>query len=231
MKVMILAAGEGRRMRPLTATTPKPLLPVAGEPLLGHHLRRLAAQGFREVVINVAYLGQHIIDYCGDGSAWGLSIAISRETAPLETAGGILQAMPLLGDAPFLVVNGDVWTDIDFGELASSALRTGEQAHLVLVDNPPQHPAGDFQLDADGWICSRDSEASDDALTYAGVGIYTPAFFGAVAEQPVGKLALRPLLDTAIAQRALGGRHHTGEWEDVGTPERLAALDARQSQV
>jgi MurNAc alpha-1-phosphate uridylyltransferase len=217
---MILAAGVGERMRPLTDHTPKPLLQVAGTPLIEHHIRRLAAAGVRELVVNVSHLGEQIVDYCGDGSAWGVTIAYSPEQAPLETAGGILQALPLLGAAPFLVVNGDIWMDYPFEQLAAYSLRPGENAHLVMVANPPQHPSGDFHLDDDGWLRVLGPRAV--GCTYAGVGLYTSTFFGGLAS---GKRPLRPLLDAAIARGALGGEMHAGQWHDVGTPERLRALD------
>lgn len=220
MKVMILAAGEGQRMRPLTHHTPKPLLRAGGVPLVEHHLRRLSAAGFRDVVINVSHLAQQVVDYCGDGGRWGLAIAYSREETPLETAGGIHRALPLLGDAPFLVVNGDIWIDFPFATLRAAVLRDGERARLLLVDNPPQHPLGDFLLDRDGRVRERTPGAA--GLTYAGVGIYDPGMFAAMRP---GKLPLRPLLDAAIGAGALGGIYHPGRWADVGTPERLDALD------
>lgn len=222
MRAMILAAGVGERMRPLTEHTPKPLLQVAGIPLIEHHLRRLALAGIGEVVINVSHLGKQIMDYCGDGSAWGVSISYSQEDAPLETAGGIIAALPLLDDAPFLVVNGDIWIDYPFARLAAYTLRTNENAHLVLVGNPPQHPAGDFQLDDNDWV--RVLPPAAVGWTYAGVGIYRPAFF---AGYPAGKMPLRPLLDAAIGQGQVGGQRYRGQWQDVGTPERLRELDAR----
>jgi N-acetyl-alpha-D-muramate 1-phosphate uridylyltransferase len=222
VKAMILAAGVGERMRPLTDHTPKPLLCVAGTPLIEHHLRRLAAAGIHEIVINVSHLAAQLMHYCGDGSAWGVRITYSQENTPLETAGGIIKALPLLGDAPFLVVNGDVWIDYPFQRLVAYALRPGEQAHLVMVDNPPQHPAGDYQLDDDGWI--RLLAAETVGCTYAGVGIYTTAFF---AGARAGTRPLRPLLDAAINQGGLGGEHYRGQWQDVGTPERLRALDVQ----
>ncbi|MEZ5574021.1 MAG: nucleotidyltransferase family protein [Halioglobus sp.] len=218
---MILAAGVGERMRPLTLHTPKPLLRVAGLPLIEHHIVRLAAAGLRELVINVSHLGQQIYDYCGDGSQWGVAIDYSQEESPLETAGGIVNAMPLLGSSPFLVVNGDIWIDYPFERLAEIALRPGESARLVMVNNPPQHPQGDFQLDEQGWI--RVLEPGAMGCTYAGVGVYMPAFFAGV---PVAKMPLRPLLDKAITQGRLGGEFYTGQWQDVGTPERLLELDA-----
>ena len=221
MKVMILAAGVGERMRPLTDHTPKPLLQVAGTPLIEHHICRLAQAGFTELIINVSHLAQQIIDYCGDGSRWGVSIVYSPEEQPLETAGGIVNAFPLLGDAPFLVVNGDVWIDYPFAALARYQLRENEAAHLVMVDNPVQHPRGDFWLDTDGWVQFLSAGAT--GFTYAGVAIYSKAFFAGM--QP-GKMPLRPLLDAAIERGCLGAEYHQGWWEDVGTPERLQALDA-----
>jgi MurNAc alpha-1-phosphate uridylyltransferase len=207
-------------MRPLTDHTPKPLLCVADVPLIEHHIRRLAAAGFVELVINVSYLGQQVMDYCEDGSRWGVSIDYSSEKVPLETAGGILKALPLLGASPFLVVNGDIWIDYPFERLAGLALRAEETAHLVMVGNPPQHPAGDFELDKDGWV--RERTNSGVGWTYAGVGIYTSAFFAGVA---AGRLPLRPLLNDAMAEGRLGGELYRGQWQDVGTPERLQELD------
>lgn len=224
MKAMILAAGVGERMRPLTDHTPKPLLRVAGIPLIEHHIRRLADAGIRELVVNVSHLGEQIVEFCGDGAKWGVAIVYSPEQSPLETAGGILQALPLLGTSPFLVVNGDVWIDYPFERLATYSPRGEERARLVMVDNPPQHPAGDFHLDDDGWI--RVLAPGAVGCTYAGVGLYTPAFFDGLSR---GKSPLRPLLDAAIARGELGGERHTGQWYDVGTPERLWALDAAVS--
>ena len=221
MKVMILAAGLGERMRPLTDHTPKPLLQVGGIPLIEHHLRRVAAAGFCDVVIIVSHLAEQITAFCGDGSRWGLEIVYSEEEEPLETAGGIQRALPLLGEAPFLVVNGDIWIDYDFGRLFGHPLPSAVHAYLVMVDNPPQHPRGDFLLGADGFVRALGSGAT--GLTYAGVGVFCRGFFSGM--QP-GKLRLRPLLDAAIREGRLGGEYHPGQWEDVGTPERLAALDA-----
>ena len=220
MKAMILAAGKGERMRPLTDHTPKPLLEVGGRPLIEHHILRLADAGFRELIINVSHLGEQIIEFCGDGSRWGLTIQISPEDEPLETAGGIINALPLLGDQPFLLVNGDVWTDYSFGRLRDLMLARPDGAHLVLVDNPPQHPGGDFRL-RDGYVMElADVEVG---LTYSGVGVYSRGFFHGV---PDGKSPLRPLLGRAIENNVLTGEHYAGDWEDVGTPERLALLDA-----
>ena len=220
MKAMILAAGKGERMRPLTDHTPKPLLELGGKALIEHHIVRLALAGFEQLVINVSHLGQQIVDFCGDGGRWGLEIHYSHEDEPLETAGGIQRALPQLGRQPFLVVNGDIWTDYDFAQLKNYRPAIGEVAHLVMVRNPPQHPEGDFLLDAEGWV--RERPPGEIGMTYSGVGVYTPAFF--VGMRP-GKLALRPLLDDAISLGQLTGEYHPGGWEDVGTPERLAALD------
>lgn len=219
---MILAAGFGERMRPLTDHTPKPLLQVAGLPLIEHHLRALAAAGFRDIVINVSHLAAQIIDYCGDGSRWGLSIDYSPEETPLETAGGIQRALPLLGESPFLVVNGDVWVRFDFADLRDYRFPSWERAHLVMVDNPPHHPLGDFLVDGTGRVRYRPEDKP--GLTYGGVGVFDAGFFAGVKP---GKLALRPLLDAAIGASALGAEYFGGDWEDVGTPERLAALDSR----
>ena len=220
MKAMILAAGFGERMRPLTEHTPKPLLRVADVPLIEYHIRALADAGFGDLVINVSHLASQIIDYCGDGSKWGVSIVYSTENEPLETAGGIQRALPLLGDGAFLVVNGDVWIDYSFDLLKDYRFKSWESAHLVMVNNPPQHPLGDFCLGGEGAVQYRPSDAK--GYTYAGVGVFSPEFF---AEMAPGKLPLRPLLDAAIGAGSLGAQYHDGEWEDVGTPERLAALD------
>jgi N-acetyl-alpha-D-muramate 1-phosphate uridylyltransferase len=224
MKAMLLAAGSGERMRPLTQHTPKPLLCVAGKPLLAHHIRRLAEAGFTELVINVSHLAQQVVDYCGDGSRWGVSITWSHEPEPLETAGGTANALPLLGDAPFLVVNADIWTDYPFGRLVDYCPENETGALLVMVDSPEQHPQGDFALGLDGYLSKVDAAGS--GLTYAGIAVFTPGFFAGVA---VEKLPLRPLLDQAIEDRRLQGEHYQGEWVDVGTPDRLNALDAVQS--
>ncbi len=220
---MILAAGRGERMRPLTDLTPKPLLPVAGKPLIVWHLERLARAGFRAIVINHAHLGDQIEAMLGDGAAWGLRIEYSAEPqGALETAGGIANALPLLGahldDEPFLVVNGDIFCDWDFAR-ARNALPDDALAHLVLVPNPPQHPAGDFTLD--GATVGR-GEA--DRLTFSGIGVYRPALFAGIERGQPAKLA--PLLVEAIAAGRIRGERHAGRWEDVGTPQRLAALDA-----
>jgi MurNAc alpha-1-phosphate uridylyltransferase len=210
-------------MRPLTDREPKPLLRVAGKRLIEYHLERLAAGGFRDVVINTAWLGDMIETALGDGARYGLSITYSHERPEaLETGGGIFHALPLLGSAPFLLVNGDVWTDIDFGALRRQPPRNS-LAHLVLVPNPPQHMRGDFLLEG-GLV----AEGEGPRHTYSGIGIYTPEFFeGSIP----GKFPLLPLLKRAIAQRALSGELHDGEWYDIGTIERLQSLDARVSRT
>ncbi len=221
MRAMILAAGRGERMRPLTDTCPKPLLAAGGAPLIVHHLRRLAAAGIDEVVINHAHLGQMIEAALGDGSTFGLRIRYSPEATALETAGGIRQALPLLGEAPFLVVNGDVFCDIDFTALAKRAATLAtDRAHLVLVPNPAHHPAGDFHLHG-----GRASLSDGERLTFSGIGLYHPDMF---ASLPPGLAApLGPLLRQAIGAGQVGAERFDGLWMDIGTPERLAELDAR----
>jgi N-acetyl-alpha-D-muramate 1-phosphate uridylyltransferase len=224
MRAMILAAGRGERMRPLTDTCPKPLLPVGGRPLIGWHLQRLATAGFRDVVINHAWLGDRIEAALGDGAAYGLRLRYSAETEALETAGGIAKALPLLGDGPFLVVNGDIWCDWDPGRARSIAAQLdglGWLAWCVLVANPEHHPRGDFALD-------RGRLRTDDAgerLTFAGIGVYRPELFAAVP--PGGRAPLAPLLREAAAEGRAGAERHPGRWVDVGTPQRLAELDAQ----
>jgi N-acetyl-alpha-D-muramate 1-phosphate uridylyltransferase len=213
---MVLAAGRGERMRPITDTVPKPLVPVAGRPLIGYHLERLARAGFKDVVINLSWLGDRISAALGDGWAYGLSITYSEEgPEPLETGGGIFKALPLLGPGPFLVVNGDTWSDIEYGHLA---LEDGANGRLVLVPNPAHNTRGDFGIDGD-FVVERDV----DQFTYSGVGVYRPEFFAGCSP---GKFPMLPLLKRAIAARLLRGELHRGEWCDVGTPQRLATLDA-----
>lgn len=226
MKAFILAAGRGERMRPLTDHTPKPLLHVGGKPLIVWHLERLAAAGFKDIVINHAHFGSQIEQVLGDGSQWGLSIQYSPEPpGALETAGGIATALPLLDDKPFLVVNGDVYCDFDFGRLRACTVALEKQpeniafAHLVMVDNPAHNGKGDFSLNGKHITYAKDGET----LTYAGIGIFSPAFFASVTPGTVMKL--RPLLDTAIAAGTLTGERFDGRWVDVGTPQRLAELD------
>ncbi|GAA5216130.1 N-acetylmuramate alpha-1-phosphate uridylyltransferase MurU [Corallincola platygyrae] len=222
MKAMILAAGRGERMRPLTDMVPKPLLEVGGLSLIEHHLTALAEARFDEVVINHAHLGHMIEEKLGNGDKYGVAISYSRETTGgLETAGGIINAMPLLGEEPFLVVNGDVFTDIDFGLLRDLSLQD-KLAHLVLVPNPEHNPEGDFSLEA-GLVGMSEGQKH----TFAGVGIYHPELFSG---QPKGKSPLAPLLKKAIAERRVSGQLHTGSWTDVGTPQRLAELQQRHGR-
>ncbi|MDC0686211.1 nucleotidyltransferase family protein [Mitsuaria sp. RG] len=216
MKAMILAAGKGERMRPLTLHTPKPLVPAAGKPLIEYHLEALARAGIREVVINHAWLGQQIEDHLGDGSRFGLSIRYSPEDEPLETGGGIFKALPLLGDAPFLLVNGDVWTDYDFTGLNAPLQGL---AHLVLVDNPGHHGRGDFRL-ADGQV--SDGDEAPGTLTFSGISVLSPALFEGCQ---AGAFKLAPLLRKAMVEGRVSGEHYRGHWIDVGTLERLADVE------
>ena len=233
MKAMILAAGRGERMRPLTDHTPKPLLPIGGKPLIVWHLERLRRAGFQEVVINHAHLGHQIEAALSDGRQWDLKIQYSPEpSGALETAGGIRHALPLLGDAPFLVINGDIWCDWPLEKAATLSNEwrhlAPPRAHLVLVSNPPQHPAGDFLL-REQRVCNPlpTGEAGDepDTLTFSGIGLYTPALFADLPDNTPAKLA--PLLRQLADRQHLTGEHHAGVWADIGTPERLAEINAR----
>jgi len=235
---MVLAAGKGERMRPLTLHTPKPLLPVGCRPLIEWHLLKLAAAGVTDVVINTSWLGEQLPQHLGTGERFGLSLCYSDEgPEPLETAGGIIAALPWLAPSagsvqPFAVVNGDVWTD---APLPPAAPMADDLAHLVLVDNPAQHPRGDFTLGAPvdmalGVVavsCARRAvlprDAGGQTFTFSGLATYHPAFFAGL---PAGKRPLKPLLDACIAAGQMAGSHWAGRWTDVGTPERLAALDA-----
>lgn len=215
MRAMILAAGLGTRMRPLTDDLPKPLLVAGGRPLLEHQLLALARAGIRHVVINHSRLGERIEAAFGDGARLGLSIEYSPEgDVPLETGGGIRRALPRLGPAPFIVANGDVWTDFDFAALPR---RPPGLAHLVLVANPPHHAQGDFVLDRDGV-----REDGGERLTYSGIAVLTPELF---AGCPDGPFPLAPLLRRAMRAGQVTGQWHAGRWIDVGTPERLRELD------
>jgi MurNAc alpha-1-phosphate uridylyltransferase len=219
MRAMILAAGRGERMRPLTDTCPKPLLPAGGKPLIVWHLEALAEAGIRDIVINHAHLGDRIEAALGDGSPFGVNLRYSPEPpGALETAGGIRHALPLLGDAPFLVVNGDIWCDWDLARAQRIDLGNS-LAHIVLVDNPPHHPEGDFSLLGD-----RIDNGPSRRLTFTGIGVYAPALFADLPDNTPHKLRY-PLRAAADAGR-LKGEYHGGRWEDIGTPERLAALDA-----
>lgn len=228
MRALIFAAGKGERMRPLTEHTPKPLLPAGGKPLIAWHLEKLAALGIGDVVINTSWLADRFLPALGDGSRWGLRLHYSYEgREPLETGGGMHHALRLLGDAPFLAVNGDIWSDLDFASLPA---QPSGVAHLVMVDNPPQHPRGDFALGDDGIL----QRTGAQTFTYSGIGIYRPELL-AGWRQVVGAAAgvddepphfpLRPLLQAAVSAQRITGQHHSGRWTDVGTPERLAQLD------
>jgi MurNAc alpha-1-phosphate uridylyltransferase len=213
-RAMVLAAGRGERMRPLTDSVPKPLLEVRGKPLIVYHLEKLARLGVQQVVINLAWLGERIRAALGDGARWNLAIQYSDEAGmALETGGGIFQALPWLGSEPFLVVNADVYTDFDFGALriAPDAL-----AQLVLVANPVQHPNGDFSL-----VDGRVSEHDGARYTYSGIGLYRAELFAGCS---AGRFPLLPLLRRAMDARRLHGQLHSGAWSDVGSVERLAAL-------
>lgn len=215
---MILAAGRGVRMRPLTDTRPKALLEAGGKPLIVWQLEKLARAGITDIVINHAHLGHLLEAGLGDGSRFGVSIRYSPERVALETAGGIALALPWLGAEPFLVINADVYTDYDFAALAGLDLRD-RLAHLVLVDNPPQHPRGDFALEA-----GQAREAGGHRLTFSGIGVYAPRLFGGISHQ--AQVSLAPLLRKAMAANRVSGEHYRGRWHDIGTVERLRALDA-----
>jgi len=212
MTAMILSAGLGTRMRPLTNHTPKPLLEVGGKPLIVWHIQRLKEAGFKDIVINVAYLGNQIIEYIGDGSRYGVNIKFSDEQneGALETAGGIIKALPLLSDT-FLVINGDIWTDYSYN--SGFQLDDNILAHLVLIDNPPHNLNGDFLLDG-----------TDKKYTFAGIGYYSKKLF---ERWEYGKRALAPLLFQAIEDKKLTTEYYSGEWHDIGTPQRLEKLDKR----
>lgn len=233
-KAMILAAGLGERMRPLTDHTPKPLLQAGGKALIVWQIERLHAAGFHDLAINHAHLGRQIEDYLGDGAGFGVRIEYSREAEPLETAGGIATALATcrdsFGDAPFLVTNGDVYTDFDYARLRAvlddMAADVNRLAHLVLVDNPLHHPVGDFAL-IDGQVVDGHvvdgTEVDIPRLTFSGIGCYRPRLFAGVAAGSKAKLA--PLLRAAMLEGRVSGEYFSGRWEDVGTPARLAALD------
>lgn len=222
MRAMILAAGRGERMRPLTDRMPKPLLEAGGKPLIVWHIERLVRSGFTELVINHAHLGAMIEEALGDGSRFAARIRYSPEAEALETAGGIAQALPLLGNAPFLVINGDIWCDCDLHaarDHGAALAASGRLAHIVLVPNPAHHASGDF--------CLRNADVISEGeprFTFSGIGVYLPGLFGAIA--PGAKAKLAPLLRAAIAERKVSGELHCGRWFDVGTPQRLAELDS-----
>lgn len=221
MRAMILAAGKGERMRPLTLHTPKPLLPAGGVPLIEHQLQALLRAGYRDIVINHAWLGEQIEEYLGDGERFGAHIRYSPEGEPLETGGGIFKALPLLGDGAFVIVNGDVWSSYDYSRLR---LPEGALAHLVMVNNPDHHPSGDFALN-EGRLA--DLPAAGQPLTYSGIAVLHPALFEGCAE---GAFKLAPLLRKAMADGRVTGEHFSGPWVDVGTPERLAEVEQRLAE-
>jgi len=221
MKAMILAAGRGERMRPLTDMTPKPLLGVGGNYLILHSILKIRQSGITDLVVNISHLAEQFERVLGDGAQWGVRIRYSFEREALETAGGIAWALPLLDAEPFLVANGDVYSDYDFASLRARALDLSAErpAHLVLVDNPAHHPHGDFGL-RDGVVV-----AEGPRLTFSGIGAYHPSLFAGLARGSKHRLAA--LLTQPIAARRVSGEHFRGDWNDVGTPERLAELDAR----
>ena len=233
MKALIFAAGLGERMRPLTNHTPKPLLIVGGKPLIVWHLEKLAAIGVRDVVINTSWLAGEFPEKLGDDERWGLRLHFVYEgPTPLETGGGMWNALPLLDDEPFIAVNGDIWTDYDFARLPREL--KGD-AHLVLVDNPEHHPGGDFALLEGNRIASD----SNPKLTFSGIGVYRPALFddwraiignAPDADETPPRFKLAPLLRAAMTRGAVTGEHHRGQWTDVGTPGRLAWLDSELTQ-
>ena len=225
MKAMILAAGMGNRMRPLTLHTPKPLLEVGGKPLIVWHIEKLQKIGVQEIVINTAWLGEKLVDALGDGSQFGVKILWSHEGQGLETEGGIIKALPLLGNEPFILVNGDVWTTMDFAPLLNVQLQD-DLAHLVLVENPVQHPQGDFTLAANKAYTFEQARSGEN-LTYSGVAVMHPQMFDGLES---GKRPLAPLLKQAMQEEKISAHKLQGVWMDVGTPERLNALDQQIQQ-
>lgn len=223
MKAMILAAGRGERLRPLTDNTPKPLIQAGPKRLIEYLIDNLVAAGFNDLVINYAHLGEQFPQTLGDGSRYGARIQYSPELAGgLETAGGIINALPLLGEGPFLVVNGDIWTDFDFQELSADTLAAESLCHLVLVDNPPHNPDGDFGLDQ----ASKLNTGSAAKWTFSGIGLYRPEMFAGLDNS---KRALKPLFEQAIADGRVSGQLYHGDWSDIGTIERLQSLEKQLS--
>lgn len=216
MKAMILAAGRGERMQPLTLTTPKPLLKVGGQPLIEHCIKKLVSADFKNIVINLSHLGDQIEAYCGNGERWGARIDYSNEgELPLETAGGIALALPLLGQKPFLVINADIICNYPLQNLHHQVI---DLAHLVMIDNPPHHPQGDFGLEPSGHLSHNHTET----LTFSGIGVYDPLLFKGIKPEP---LKLRPILNQAISDQRVSGEYFDGLWMDIGTPQRLQEID------
>jgi len=228
---MLLAAGRGVRMRPLTDHTPKPLLQAGGKPLIVWHIENLARAGICDIVINYAHLGSQIEAALGDGSSFDVRIRYSPENPALETAGGIANALPLLGDAVFAVINSDIYCDYDFTQLSQRAAaleERGDMAHLILLNNPSQHPNGDFSLQAGRIITNERLTTDDSKLTFSGIGIYQPALFASIPRGTIAPLA--PLLRAQITHNKVSGEHYIGRWVDVGTPQRLQQLDKELRQ-
>lgn len=222
MKAMILAAGIGQRMRPLTNNLPKPLLRAGSKALIDYHLEALATAGISDVIINLAYLGEKIRAHVGNGAAYGLQVVYSPEPEPLETGGALLQALPLLGNEPFLLVNGDVWCDMPFGEFSAQPLASEQLGRLLLVPNPGFHPEGDFALSATGLLQAKTPAAA--SYTFAGISLLRPALIARYPERRA-KFPLVEALRHALAGQQLSGQVYNGRWSDVGTPQRLQALD------
>lgn len=220
MKAMILAAGFGERMRPLTDDTPKPLLQVAGKALIDYHIEGLVQAGFRDLVVNHAYLGEQIENHLGDGQRFGASIQYSPEEEPLNTAGGIMRALPLLGDEPFVVVNADIWIDYPFRQLIG-ALHEGKWGHLVLIDNPEHHREGDFVLQDNALVSDKVNDATVATLTFSGLSVLTACLFQG-EDNPRQGLAV--VLRRAMQEARISGEYYGGQWHDIGTPQRLESL-------
>lgn len=217
MKAMILAAGLGTRLKPLTDSCPKPLVKVHGKPLIEYHIENLSQAGVKEIVVNICYLGHMIREYLTDGSRWGVSIQYSEEVIPLEVGGGVCQALPMLGDAPFIIVNADIWTDYCFSQLPK---KINQLAHLILVTNPPNRMSGDFSLHAQNFVVAKNIRQS---YTYAGIAVLTPRLFLGCQRGEV--YYLKMLLDRAIEQQAVTAELYQGIWTDVGTIDRLYGLE------
>ncbi len=224
MKAMILAAGLGNRMRPLTDHTPKPLLCAGGKPLIEYHLEKLQRAGIREVIINLAYLGEKIRAHLGDGQRFELEITYSSEPEPLETGGALLQALDLLGTDTFLLINGDVWCDLDFAQFIRQPLNETQLGHLLLVTNPEFHPRGDFALASNGLLVNDPDNSHPQRFTFGGISLLKPDIIANYPDKRP-KFPLAEVLRRAIAHQQLTGQVHSGHWSDVGTPTRLQELD------